>query len=342
VIRNLIIGSLYGIAFAFVFYLSLSRLLKPINRLTEVMGLSTEGNYTKVSEDIQSSLEVSKISTAYNHMISTLADRDRLLRNQRDLLETEVALRTNELVQARDTALQANQHKSEFLANVTHELRTPLQSILGYAEVLQETLEDEGFFDSTDDLKKISNNASHLLQLINGILDIAKIEAGQVSLDSRATNIEKLAVRAFETIEPLAKKNGNHLAIHTQCDADDIMIDGTKLYQIMINLLGNAAKFTRDGNITFEVSCTTKQLSISVKDTGIGISEEQQKLVFEPFRQVDGSESREFVGTGLGLTITLQLTKLLNGEIDLTSQLGEGSHFTVNIPLSSKQHTAQA
>ena len=191
-LRNLVVGLGYGFAFAIILSLTLRRLLKPMNELTSVMEETTDGAYKSTDIDPEASLEVIKIADVYNQMISKLAERDQKLRGQKDLLETEVALRTSELVQARDTALEANRHKSEFLANITHELRTPLQSILGYTEVVKEVLEDEGIFNCEKDVDKITHNADHLLSLINSILDISKIEAGRMEVSSQNVNIKSL------------------------------------------------------------------------------------------------------------------------------------------------------
>lgn len=331
-VRNLVVGLFYGLAFAVVLNLTLRRLLKPMKALTNVMQETTDGDYKSSEIDKDASLEVVQIADVYNQMISKLAERDHKLRGQKDLLETEVALRTSELVQARDTALEANRHKSEFLANITHELRTPLQSILGYSEVVKEILEDEGIYDCDQDIEKITNNADHLLTLINSILDISKIEAGKMDISNQNINIKSLLDRAVDTVVPLIEKNNNRLEVNADDAEQDILIDEKKLFQILLNLLSNAAKFTSDGVITLSASIDEKQLLISVRDSGIGISKEQQEIIFEPFRQIDGSETRQFFGTGLGLSITMHFTELLGGTISLESESDKGSCFTVSIP----------
>lgn len=331
-VRNLVVGLFYGLAFAVVLNLTLRRLLKPMKALTNVMQETTDGDYKSSEIDKDASLEVVQIADVYNQMISKLAERDHKLRGQKDLLETEVALRTSELVQARDTALEANRHKSEFLANITHELRTPLQSILGYSEVVKEMLEDEGIYDCDQDIEKITHNADHLLTLINSILDISKIEAGKMDISNQNINIKSLLDRAVDTVVPLIEKNNNRLEVNADDAEQDILIDEKKLFQILLNLLSNAAKFTSDGVITLSASIDAEQLLISVSDTGIGISKEQQEIIFEPFRQIDGSETRQFFGTGLGLSITMHFTELLGGTISLESESDKGSCFTVSIP----------
>jgi len=335
-LRNLIVGLGYGFAFAIILSLTLRRLLKPMNELTSVMEETTDGAYKSTEIDPEASLEVVKIADVYNQMISNLAERDQKLRGQKDLLETEVALRTSELVQARDTALEANRHKSEFLANITHELRTPLQSILGYSEVVKEVLEDEGVLNCDQDIDKITHNADHLLSLINSILDISKIEAGKMEISNHKINIKSLLNRAIDTVAPLIEKNNNVLKIITDDHDSEFLVDEKKLFQILLNLLSNAAKFTHEGTITLSATINEQQLLIQVKDTGIGISPEQQEIIFEPFRQIDGSETRQFLGTGLGLSITMHFTELLGGKIKLDSETGKGSCFSVIIPKQSE------
>ena len=335
-LRNLIVGLGYGFAFAIILSLTLRRLLKPMNELTSVMEETTDGAYKSTEIDPEASLEVVKIADVYNQMISNLAERDQKLRGQKDLLETEVALRTSELVQARDTALEANRHKSEFLANITHELRTPLQSILGYSEVVKEVLEDEGVLNCDQDIDKITHNADHLLSLINSILDISKIEAGKMEISNHKINIKSLLNRAIDTVAPLIEKNNNVLKIITDDQDSEFLVDEKKLFQILLNLLSNAAKFTHEGTITLSATINEQQLLIQVKDTGIGISPEQQEIIFEPFRQIDGSETRQFLGTGLGLSITMHFTELLGGKIKLDSETGKGSCFSVIIPKQSE------
>ncbi len=331
-LRNLVVGLGYGFAFAIILSLTLRRLLKPMNELTSVMEETTDGAYKSTDIDPEASLEVIKIADVYNQMISKLAERDQKLRGQKDLLETEVALRTSELVQARDTALEANRHKSEFLANITHELRTPLQSILGYTEVVKEVLEDEGIFNCEKDVDKITHNADHLLSLINSILDISKIEAGRMEVSSQNVNIKSLLNRAVDTVAPLIEKNNNELKIITNDANSAFLVDEKKLFQILLNLLSNAAKFTHEGTITLSAAIKNQNLLIEVSDTGIGIDQKQQEIIFEPFRQIDGSETRQFLGTGLGLSITMHFTQLLGGEMKLSSEVGKGSCFSVSIP----------
>lgn len=334
-VRYLLVGLVYGLAFVLVLNITLARVLKPLNSFARVMRESTDGKYQTASVEDDAPSEIVAIADVYNEMINKLAERDHRLRGQKDLLETEVSLRTTELVQARDSALEASRHKSEFLANITHELRTPLQSIIGYSEVVTELLDDEGIDECQGDMDKISRNAAHLLTLINSILDISKIEAGRMELNYRNVRIDDLLATVAETISPLVAKNNNQLATDIEPVEQPIFTDDQKLFQILLNLLSNAAKFTRDGTITLRSRFDGRFLVIAIEDSGIGISREQQRKVFEPFRQLDGSETREFVGTGLGLSIAMKFAHLMAGDIDLHSEVGKGSTFTVTIPIEA-------
>ncbi|MGB5326096.1 MAG: ATP-binding protein [Pseudomonadales bacterium] len=335
-LRNLVIGLIYGFAFFLVILASLRRLLEPMSKLASSMAASTDGGYASTEITPHASSEVHKISTAYNAMISALAERDHRLRSQKSLLETEVALQTGELVEARDAALEANRHKSEFLANITHELRTPLQSILGYTELLRETLDDEGLRGYEKDFEKITRNANHLLLLINSILDISKIEAGKMDINTRQTDLMQLLENAVSTVKPLVEKNNNTLNVTIETTKNILYADEQKIFQILLNLLGNAAKFTENGTIDVIVNAANSMLVIEVCDDGIGMSAEQQKLVFEPFRQVDAGENRQFVGSGLGLSIVLKLTEAMGGELHVYSEPGQGSRFRIELPLDAK------
>lgn len=340
-LRNLVIGLAYGFVFLLVILLTLRRLLEPMSKLASSMAASTDGGYESTDIAPRASLEIHKISHAYNAMISALAERDHRLRSQKELLETEVALQTGELVEARDAALEANRHKSEFLANITHELRTPLQSILGYTELLGEALDDEGIDGFDNDIEKITRNANHLLHLINSILDISKIEAGKMDVSTRQTDLSQLIENAVNTVKPLVEKNKNVLNVSVDCAQKLIYTDEQKVFQILVNLLGNAAKFTEHGSIDVCARSSDEILQLEVSDTGIGMTQEQQMLVFEPFRQADAGENRQFVGSGLGLSIVLKLTEVLGGELHVDSAPQRGSRFRIDLPIDNRENSYQ-
>ncbi|MBW4679975.1 MAG: PAS domain S-box protein [Microcoleus vaginatus WJT46-NPBG5] len=256
------------------------------------------------------------------------------------------------LQRAKEVAEAANTAKSKFLANISHELRTPLNAIIGYSEMLQEDAEDAGNVEFVPDLQKIHAAGKHLLALINDILDISKIEAGKMELCLETFNIEALIDEVVSTAGPLIEKNSNTveiLGLHTQGEGSPqtatMHADLTKVRQILLNLLSNAAKFTEGGQITLTVTREGKQGSgeadvvnpeslivFSVRDTGIGMSSEQVEKVFQPFTQADASTTRKYGGTGLGLAITRHFCQMMGGEINVESQVGVGSTFTVRLP----------
>jgi signal transduction histidine kinase len=311
---------------------SLTRLTRPLHTLSRLME-HAENGAKKVVAELHGPQEVAHIANAFNTMMASIAERDTRLVEQNLQLETEVSLRTRELVQARDAALEASRHKSEFLSNISHELRTPLQSIIGYTDVLIETLENKNIEQSLGDLGRVMRNAQHLLSLIDTILAMAKTEAGRMELNIERVELRQLLTQAEETVAPLMKANNNRLQASLEESENTLEIDAGKTLQIILNLLSNAVKFTREGEIFMRVRHSASELVIVIEDNGIGISAEQQSIIFEPFRQVDGSSTRHFQGTGLGLSIAQRFCQLMGGIISVDSELGHGATFTVTIPL---------
>lgn len=234
---------------------------------------------------------------------------------------------------AREDAELANRSKSTFLATMSHELRTPLNAIIGYAELITEEFEaDDDVL--LRDIERIRLSARHLLGIINDILDISKIEAGGVTVESYRFPITEVIREACAAIEPLLFRGGNHLVIEIDSDLGEATTDKFKIRQILINLLGNAAKFTEKGTIAIGARLELAgQVEFWVRDSGIGISPEQRENLFEPFIQAEDSTARRFGGTGLGLTICRHFTELLGGVISIESEVGKGSVFTVRLPI---------
>ncbi len=249
---------------------------------------------------------------------------DKLLGTQEDLRAAE------------HRAIAANKAKSTFLANMSHELRTPLNAIIGYAEILLDESEDDEEFDlaqSQHDIEKIRHSGKHLLTLINSILDLAKVEAGKMQIDLTRFPARDLIEELYATALPLVEERGNTLKVRITDDLDQLHTDRTKLFQVLLNLLSNAAKFTTNGQITLSVLPRVDgRWDWHVEDEGIGIARDVQAHIFEDFVQASTTTTREYGGTGLGLSLCVQLTKLLQGELSLESEPGVGSRFTVTIP----------
>ncbi|WP_377516733.1 ATP-binding response regulator [Paenibacillus allorhizosphaerae] len=267
---------------------------------------------------------------------------NRELRDLNDQLEQLVKARTQELSQAHDEAVKANQIKSQFLANMSHELRTPLNAIIGYSEMLKEEVEEIGEQGFADDLEKINSAGKHLLSLINDILDLSKIEAGKMDLYLETCIIPNTINDILTTLNPLIEAGGNTMEVDVPEGA--MRTDVTKLRQILFNLLSNACKFTKKGTIrlsaAYELNGGTRGIRFTVADTGIGMTAEQMEHLFEAFKQADSSTTRKFGGTGLGLTISQKLCRMMGGDISVDSEYGQGTMFTVWLPAMTDEAAA--
>ena len=325
-----IVGLGCVLVFSVLLHLGFIRLFKPLQRLGDTMKKTQDTGAYALAE-IEGAKEIRQMAYAYNNMMQALQSQERALKQHRDHLEIEVTLRTQEFQKARDEAIVASQHKSEFMANMSHELRTPIQSILGYGELIAEELELEENYALLDDLEKITKNSTRLLVMINSLLDLAKIEAGQTDVTLATFSITELLSIIEETIHPLASKRNNSFSVSVGQDINLISTDKDKLEHVLINLLSNACKFTEDGSIALRVRKDSFNIYFDVEDTGIGLTEEQEEFIFDEFRQVETGNARKFGGTGLGLSISKKFVDLLQGTISVESQLGKGSVFTVQI-----------
>ena len=244
--------------------------------------------------------------------------------------------RTSEMETARDEARDASDQKTKFFANMSHELRTPLNAILGYGEMLYEDCEDLGYDDLLPDLKKITSSGSHLLSLINNILDLSKIEAGKMELFVTSFEIENMVQIIKDVSEPLAAKNDNGFVINLDGAMGSMSQDETKLRQCLTNFLSNGFKFTKNGTVTLDVKAKmvgdVEFIDFAVIDTGAGMSPEGVAKVFEEYTQAERSTSANYGGTGLGLPISKKFAEMMGGDVIVTSEEGVGSVFTMSVP----------
>jgi two-component system, NtrC family, sensor kinase len=240
----------------------------------------------------------------------------------------------------------ASRHKSEFLANMSHELRTPLNAIIGYSEMVQEEAEGLGAEGLVPDLKKINSAGKHLLELINSVLDLSKIEAGKMELYLENFSVPDMVRDIAGVVQPLAAKRSNRLQVRCDEGAGTMRADLTKVRQALFNLLSNACKFTERGTVSLTVgrdsTSAGEWLAFEVKDTGIGITPEQMTRLFHEFSQADAEVTRRYGGTGLGLALSRRLCRMMGGDISLESEAGRGSTFTIRLPASVAEPSAEA
>ena len=323
-----------------VFYMVTQRLvLSPVKSLRRVAQQVTSGDID-VRASIVSGDEFQSLSEALNEMLAHL----KAAQEEQRKINRSLDIRLGELAETNVALYESNRLKSEFLANVSHELRTPLASIIGFAELLRDTWDTPNADRAR--LARYSENilasGRNLLDIINDLLDLAKIEAGKMELHITEFSMETLCRDLVDFVRPLADKRNQQLDLYLDEDLPRMRGDTGKIKQILYNLLSNAIKFTPTGGA---ISLTARRVDeetvrIMVSDTGPGITPEQQESIFEKFRQLDSSETREHEGTGLGLAITRDLVSMLGGTIGVASRPGEGATFTVDLPVVCEQETA--
>ncbi|MBX3394739.1 MAG: HAMP domain-containing histidine kinase [Phycisphaerae bacterium] len=331
---SLMAGALAGILAVLVFYLITQKLiLSPVRELTEVAESVSQGDHS-IRSSIATGDEYEELSRAFNAMLSHLEASENELKRINKSLDTKLA----ELAERNVALFEADKLKSQFLSIVSHELRTPLASIIGFAELLREASSAEGGR-ALRYSENIMSSGRMLLGLINDLLDLAKIEAGKLELHLGGVNMEEMIRNLLDFMRPLADKKSLQLSMIAAEGVPTITSDSGRIQQILYNLLSNAVKFTPDGGL-IEVSLSAlsgDHVSVKVRDTGIGIPPGELDNVFEKFKQIDGSMTREHSGTGLGLAISRELAIRLGGTILVSSEFGKGSEFTVVLPVAAPE-----
>ncbi|PLS83361.1 MAG: hypothetical protein CYG59_01535 [Chloroflexi bacterium] len=311
-------------------------IIKPIEELAAAARAVANGDLESAIR-VRRSDEIGLLQRSFNQMVSNLREQRTALAQH----AAQLAAAAHEAEAARDAAEQASRAKSTFLANMSHELRTPLNAIIGYSEMLQEIAVDEGSDIMTVDLGRIRTSGMHLLAIINDLLDLSRIEAGKLEIEVETFEVVWVVDQVVHTIQPLLEKNGNRLLIEYQPNPGAMYSDALRVRQILINVLGNAAKFTTDGVITLRVrhepSLREDWVYFEVHDTGIGLTPDQQAHLFKEFSQADSSTTRRYGGTGLGLALSQRLCTLLGGTIGVESVHGVGSTFTVRLPVTASK-----
>ncbi|MCB9846413.1 MAG: HAMP domain-containing histidine kinase [Phycisphaeraceae bacterium] len=334
-----------------VFYLITHKIiLAPVRSLKETAARVREGDLS-IRSDIQTGDELQQLAETFNQMLHGLQSAQ----EQQSAANRALDLKLGELSEANSALFESNRLKGEFLANVSHELRTPLNSIIGFAELLMEIARSEG--EQTGDTPALSKRTRYqrnivsagrsLLEMIESLLELAKIEAGRVEIELSDVNVRDVCESLAALILPLAQQKGIEIAQEIASDAGTIRTDPKRLHQVLFNFLSNAVKFTEPAERTGRIGRVTLRaerlrpraegdrdcVRLSVIDTGPGIPEAEQHRIFEKFYQIDAGHTREHRGTGLGLAISRELASLLQGEIQLVSEIGRGSMFSVILPV---------
>jgi signal transduction histidine kinase len=291
----------------------LKRLLAPLRSLADFTALVHEESLDRRAA-VTGTDETAALAVAFNRMLDRLAAT----------------------LVSKNVAEQASQAKGQFLANMSHELRTPLNAIIGYSELLEEECEDRGIPGIAKDLRKIRNSGRMLLDLMNDLLDFSKADAGCMTFAKEPVAVAGVMVEVSETVEPMARKNGNRVVVEAAEEGMAVMADRLRFRQSLLNLAGNACKFTENGTVTLSASMRerdgSKWCEVRVRDTGIGIAQDKMAHLFEPFVQLEASSRRRYGGTGLGLVISRKFCRSMGGDITVSSREGEGSTFPLTLP----------
>lgn len=318
-----------------IIFLTTEKLMRPIERLTTAVATISKTGDLTTKVDILSKDEVGQLGRAFNDMSTKL-------QSTYATLEQRIAEKTAHLQQAVLALERANKMKSEFLANMSHELRTPLNAIIGFAEVLRDKIAGDLNDEQTDFVNDIHSSGCHLLQMINDILDLSKIEAGKMELQYGVFLVPEAIDEVHTILKGLASKKHLELKTVILTEVKNIEADRVKFKQVLYNLLSNAIKFTpENGKIILEAGVMDDMLQLSVSDTGIGMKSEDQQKVFKEFWQADSSFARKYEGTGLGLALTKRIVEMHGGKIWFESEYGKGSAFYFTLPLKATVKTTE-
>jgi len=325
-------------------------IIRPLSTLTDITKKITRTGDLNQNIKIHVKGEVGDLADAITSMIAKIQEQETLknhafteLSSYRDRLEELVRERTvqleisnKDLIRERDRAEAADKLKSAFLATMSHELRTPLNSIIGFTGIILQGLTGPLNEEQNKQLTMVQQSARHLLALINDVLDISKIEAGELKITREPVKIQNIIQNVISTLNKSAEDKGLKIVTDIALKPMDVFGDSRRIEQILINLVNNAIKFTEQGTITVKCFMKGNMIEISVLDTGIGIEKEQMDKLFQPFHQIDTGTARKHEGTGLGLSITKKLVELHEGTISVSSNPGKGSEFTVTLPAMEK------
>lgn len=294
------------------------------------------------------------LTLVYISLFTVVRNADVVIRKQTDerdgylheieAINSDLDEYSKELATARDRALDASKAKSVFLANMGHELRTPLNAIIGYSEMMAEEMAIEGRDSDVSDLAKIKQAGTHLLSIINDILDLSKIEAGHMELHLAELDVRGAINNIIKTVTPLAEKGNNKITVNIAENINSMFTDLTRMRQVFLNILSNACKFTRDGEIKLDIERKADDpdlIVFTIADNGVGLDADHINYIFDAFKQVDSSSTKEFGGTGLGLTISKRFCEMLGGSIHARSAIEKGAVFTVILPERSSHSTGK-
>lgn len=333
VVAGIILTTLF---FSIFVYFSTRRVTRPLEQFITSMDQYASGELrTPIpTEDGKQSPEIRELINSFNLMLKKKVSAEDEIKRHKEELEKQVEQRTTELKRSKETAEKANLAKSEFLSSMSHELRTPMNAILGFAQLMVANFEKNLSQDQIENLGEIVHAGNHLLSLINEILDLSRIDAGKIQISVEPVQLKATLNECLSLITPLAEQRGITIESHIDNDVY-VESDRVRLKQAILNLLSNATKYNKqDGNIILSSIVQNDLLRLSITDTGPGISNDNIEKLFKPFERL-GAESSAIEGTGIGLALTQKLLQLMNAQIGVESELGNGSTFWITLPLSS-------